>query len=336
MDVSASVSAGPISADADFSFSKTTTDSSSIESKKTETYDIKFNGPAADGIDHDNDLFYLWLNPVLSVSVDRKNRISWELGMDGPTMTIQYVPVAWLKNPSLMPPGVKQLLDAAGLRQSDYASILSTNPFASGASAIDTNRYWPLTQSFPYKPPLTAPDPVPTETYTVQNSVTSTSTHTEEVEYGVSVSVSAGLKAPFSASLKVTQSFQWTNTNSQSQQSQSSQSASVTIGGPAFGYTGLTDLLAYWDSVYSSFMFAFPTEPPSATGMIVDKLSRPVAHQAVTLTVGSTKLTGFTDSKGEYRFYNSSSGHGTLTVGGKDFAVSVGPGVPKSSLQLTI
>jgi len=339
IDVSATVTAGPITANADFNFSKTTTDSSSVECKKSESYDIKLNGPAADGINHDDDIFYLWLNPILYVTVDRKNNVNWELGIDGPPpMEIQWVSVAGLKNPNnpnLMSPGTKKLLDAAGLAQSDYANILSTNPLASGPSAIDLNRYWPLTQSFPYEPPIQASDPVPTETYTVQNSVTNTSTHTEEVQYGVSVSVSAGLKEPFSLSLKVTESFQWTNTNSQSQQTESSQSASVTIGGPAFGYTGPTDLLAYWDSVYSTFMFAFPSSPPSATGLIVDQLGKPVAHKPVTLAVGTNTLTGFTDSKGEYRFYQSVSGQGKLSVEGKDFVVSVGPGAAKATLRLT-
>jgi hypothetical protein len=175
-------------------------------------------------------------------------------------MVIQYVTVGWLKNPSSMPLEVEQQLGAAGLKPSDYSMILSTNPFASGAKTIDPNRYLPISQSFQYEPPDNASDPVPTETYTVQNSVTQTSTHTSQVQYGVSISVSTGIKVPFEASLKVTGSFEWTNTASSSLSNQSSQSASVTIGGPAFGYTGPTDLVAYWDTVYNSFMFAFPSQ----------------------------------------------------------------------------
>lgn len=260
MDINASVGGDigvvNVGGSVDFSFSKTKTDSSSVESKKSESYEIKVNGPAADGINHDHDLFYLWLNPILSVAIGRKNNLNWELSTDGPTMDILYVYVAWLKKPSSMPSDVKHRLDAAGLTQSDYASILSSNPFASGAGAIDPKRYWPLTQSFPYETPVNAADPVPTTTYTFQNSTTRTSTQTQEVQYGVSISLSEGIKTPFTESLKVTGSFQWTNTNSQSIQNQSSQSASVTIGGPAFGYTGPNELLAYWDSVYNSFMFA--------------------------------------------------------------------------------
>jgi hypothetical protein len=33
--------------------------------------------------------------------------------------------------------------------------------------------------------------------------------------------------------------------------------ASVAVGGPAYGYTGPTNVLVYWDTIYSSFMFAF-------------------------------------------------------------------------------
>ena len=82
-------------------------------------------------------------------------------------------------------------------------------------------------------------------------------------------------------------------------------------------------------------MFAFPTEPPSAGGMIVDQLGKPIAHEAVTLTVGSIKLTGFTDSKGAYRFYNCPSGQGKLTIRATDFALTVGPNVPAPTLRLT-
>ena len=32
----------------------------------------------------------------------------------------------------------------------------------------------------------------------------------------------------------------------------------ATVGGPSFNYTGPTNILVYWDSVYHSFMFAFP------------------------------------------------------------------------------
>jgi hypothetical protein len=48
-----------------FNFSDTSTDSSSIAIQKVETFDIKLPGPAADGIDHNRDVFVLLLNPLL-------------------------------------------------------------------------------------------------------------------------------------------------------------------------------------------------------------------------------------------------------------------------------
>jgi hypothetical protein len=96
---------------------------------------------------------------------------------------------------------------------------------------------------FPYLPPLTESDPVPTATYAQQNVVTNTSTHTVQTQHGVNVSVSAGIKTPFTASLKVTGSLQWTNTGSVAATTASSQTASMTVGGPAFGYKGPTNVL---------------------------------------------------------------------------------------------
>jgi len=87
-------------------------------------------------------------------------------------MIIQAVRVGGLKNPSPMPPGLKQQLTAAGLTAADYAAILAVDPFASGATAIDPNRFLPTTFSFPYNPPLTAADPVAALKYTQSNTVT--------------------------------------------------------------------------------------------------------------------------------------------------------------------
>ncbi len=220
LDISASVGIDlgvvSASASADFSFSETETSNSSIEYKKSESYQITVPGPATDGIDHGEDKFYLMLNPIISGTVDRKNNASWELGIDGSTMNIQWVAVKWLKNPSIMPPGVKQELDAAGLTQFDYAEILKADPFASGPAAINQSRYWRVQMTLPYEPPVNPADKPALTTYNLQNSETQTSTHTEEVQYGVSITIEEKTDIPFTQSLKTTASFQWTNTNSQS------------------------------------------------------------------------------------------------------------------------
>jgi hypothetical protein len=312
-----------LGASGDFTASQTTTQTSQVNINKGANYQINVTGPNADGIHHNNDLFYLWLNPQLNVTVDHLGNVAWEIAVNGQEMLIQYVYVEWLQNPSSMPPGVAQNLAAAGLTTADYAQILACDPFSSGATAIDPNRFVPTLNSFPYEPPLAAGDPVPTMTYTQTSATTTTNSQEVQTQYGVSASVSAGIQTPFSASIKVTGSLQWTNTSTSTQTTGSTQQASVTVGGPAFGYTGPTDILVYWDTVYLSFMFAFATGNPSASGTVHDSAGNPVPHQAMTLTVGGITLSTFTNSRGQFNFYGAAPGQGTVTVGNQHFIVAI-------------
>lgn len=124
-----------------FGFSENTTDSSSILIQKAETFDIKIPGPATDGIDHNHDVFVLLLNPLLTVAQFPGNQVQVAMGVDGPTMNIQYVYAGWLNGAAAMAPGVKRQLDAAGLDAEDYQKILGTNPFQSGSTVINTDRF---------------------------------------------------------------------------------------------------------------------------------------------------------------------------------------------------
>jgi hypothetical protein len=328
--VSASVGPDASAVMGGFTRSETNTDSSSIDIKKSWTYDLSVAGPPTDGIDHDKDRFYLWLNPMLTITIDPDNNLDWELGVDGPTMMIQYVEVAWLKDPSKFPPGVKRDLDAAGLTPADYATILDTDPFSYGKTDFDPNRFLPTTQSFPYEPPDSANDPVPVEKYTQTNTVTYTAGHTTTVVYGVSIGGS--IHVPILGSLKLSGAFEWTDTSSSVSTLASSQSATVTVGGPAFGYAGPTDVLVYWDTVFNSWMFRFPNELPSLSGAIVNRHGKSVARRPVRLSGQSHAFGTVTDSKGQYRFYGTPSGKVQISIHGEDFAVDVGPNTTHAPL----
>jgi hypothetical protein len=305
----------------DFSLSNTSGDNSSLDIKKTASLDITTVGPATDGINHDEDVIYLWLKPQVNVTVDPGNNLNWQLGVSGPTMIVQYVHVGWLKKPATMPPGLQQQFAAAGITSADYANILATNPFASGATAIDANRFLPTTFSFPYNPPLTATDPVPALKYVQTNSVTNTASHSSQTQYGVGLSAAGTI---FSVALKAAGQLQWTNTSSSGTTNGTSQSATVVVGGPAFGYTGPTDVLVYWDTIYNSYMFAFVSEAPSASGIIQDKAGKPVAHQAVTLAAGTRTFNTFTDTKGQYRFYRTPAGPAKVSAVNEQFSIAAG------------
>jgi hypothetical protein len=243
----------------DFTASQTSTTTSQVSITKGVNNQIIVPGPGENGIDHRYDLFYLWLNPQLNVTVDHLGNVAWEIGVNGQDMLIQYVYAEWLLNPNVMPPGVAEALAGAGLTTADYDQILACNPFYAGAATGDPNRVVPLepgrfvltTHSFPYEPPQASGDPVPTTTYTLTSATTTTDTQQTQTQYTVSASVSVGFGVIWESTVKVTGSLQWTNTSASTQTTGSTQQASVTVAGPAFGYTGPTDVLVYWDTVYS-------------------------------------------------------------------------------------
>jgi hypothetical protein len=262
--------------------------------------------------------------------------LRWGIAVDGPTMLVQYVYAGWLKNPSTMPANVASVLSSRGLTTTDFAQILAMDPFAAASTAIDAARFQLTGQSLPYIPPYAAADPVPTTTYKQTASTTSTTTHQAQTQYSVGITESLGIKGPITGGLKIANSLQWTNTSSFEGSAESSESASVTIGGPAFGYTGPTDVLVYWDTIFGSFMFAFATVAPAASGNLTDASGNPVTGQPLTLTLtaGGQRLTTFTDSRGSYRFYGPVQGSGIVSAGSQQFSVATGPGAPGSTLRL--
>jgi hypothetical protein len=334
VSVSMSVGFAGSSVDSDFGYSTTSTDSTSIDVQKVHESRVLVKGSSQNGIDHDYDTFYLWLNPEFRVTLDNTNTLDSQLDINGTTMLIQYVYVSWLKNPSTMPAGLKQILNKAGLTEEDYAEILKTNPFASGESKLDPDRYLPTTHSFPYLPPPKPNDPVPTLTYTQKSTLARSASHTAQTQYNMGYSVTAGIDGLFKASLKTSQSLEWTNSATTGSSKTSAQQASVTIGGPSYGYDGPTDVRVYWDTVFSSFVFRFAEEAPSVSGRLIDAEGSPVASEPVTLAAGHNEFTTFTDHQGGFRFYGASGDEGEVSARDKRLKVQLGAGQPLASLAI--
>jgi len=247
-----------LGASAQFTASKATQDSLAVQKSTSTSNDIKVFGPDHDGIDHAADMFVLWLNPLLNISIDSQNNITWELGVDGAQMDIVYVYVSWLQNPQSMPAGLATALAQRGLTTTDYANILNLDPFASGSTFIDPNRFLLLNQPpYDYEPPLDPNSQSPVNTHQQSNTTTQTASHQVSTQTGVSFEISAGIRAPFTASLSVSESFNWTDTSSQSTAKTQTQTAGLALGGPAYGYSGPIRIAVYWDTIYNSFMFAF-------------------------------------------------------------------------------
>jgi hypothetical protein len=314
-------------------FTQTTDTISSIAVKKTDTFDVKVPGPAdgADGINHDFDVILVWLNPVVQFTLTGNNTAQWTgLGFDGndPANEVDVVPlyVSWLKNPSTMPPDIAAALartwadpnidgTGPGLTGDDLLAILQRDPFsdpayvlslAPGATTSDDKRFdLQIGETMAYEPPPMNGQPF-TETFGLNYQTTQTEglKATDEFTVGFSVEFSADVTIPIATWLTINlnakaskaREFDWKNVATQTASQANTQSATVSLTGPATGYTGPTDLQVFKDNVYGTFMFAF--NPFSSTASFI--LWTPTDSQTVaaggvtTYSISTLSLSGFT------------------------------------------
>lgn len=241
--------------------SKTIGDSNSLQIQSTAAAQLSLKGPAADGIDHDYDIFYIWLNPIISVNATPQNAATWALGFTGPEPNVIDVQVGELKNPPTIPRTHNMTtLQQAGLTQSDFDTILKSDPFAfdpvAGPGTTPAgNRYTKLKQAGNPVVYSFLTGETPGAMLTLTNAQTDTSTSTVTNNYGVTASATAGAGKLFQASLSF--SFQWTNSASKATLTGQTQTATFTIAQPSVNWTGAHDIDIYWDGLYSSFMFAY-------------------------------------------------------------------------------
>jgi hypothetical protein len=258
----------------------------------------------------------LWLNPTVQLSLTPASA-AWKLSPNT-TADIQYVYVGWLKNPSQMPPGVVQRLQTYGINGQDYQQILKADPFANGNTAINPGRYQMVNTTFPYEPPFSQNDPVPTYSFILNFSSGATSTSSTQNDYkvGVEASGSLGFLGLCKASFKTAASWNWTCTDTRVKATGTSESASTIVGGPAFGYSGPTDMGVYYDTLYKTFLFA-PVENalPALKGSVTRAGGRAAAGKEITVVASGKKYRTFTNGRGEYRLFGSISGPLRLQVG---------------------
>jgi hypothetical protein len=318
--------AGFASISASGGYSVTNGSSNSLAISKKEETQISASGGTSDGIDHDRDAIWLWLNPRVNLAICG-SKTDWTLGTRGASdLRLQYVYVGHLKNPSLMPPGVAAELAAHGITPAHYPDILTHDPFANGSTSVDTNRFVQTTTSFPYEPPYEPGDAPMNYQLTLTNETTSSNTSTYEKQYKVGVEISGGNKFTSWAglSLKVNSEFVWTNQKQTTSSTTSTESATVKVTGPSFGYAGPTNLAVYYDTLYKTFMFKPITYDEDLGGFVFDINGLAVAHQLVTMTVNGVQHQTITGLDGRYRFFDIEPGRGEVKVDNVVQPVSVG------------
>lgn len=301
-----------------FEASQSSTDSQSVEIKKSTTSTITQVGPSQDGIKHDEDEIWLLLKPTVNLALS-SSTTEWMLA--NTRSPVQYVHVGWLNGHEAMPPGVASALQSAGITPQVYPEILARDPLANGSPSLDSPRYVSINTTFPYEPPYSQNDSVPTSTYNISNSLSKTIGKEADDTFKVQLSLSAtgNFLTLFTLKIKDTASWEWTNKSSNTSSAGTSQSAQLTIGGPAYGYTGATVVQVYFDTIYKTFAFALV--PGNAAevalkGTLLTPSGAAAAYKQVSLSESGKKHLTFTNAKGEFTFYGDISGKATVQAHG--------------------
>jgi hypothetical protein len=253
-------------------WTETKENTGSVTINKTTTNGLSVPGPGDSnaGIDHNADIIGLWINPETDFKVTSPTAAQWNFSFDqrdpANAVDVQYVYVAWLKNPALMPPGVQQALSRTwagpgqGLTTDDYAAILQRDPFANGNTTVDSRRFdLQAGQTFTYLPPPCGYQPFTQSYSNAYNTTTAygqTATDSYQVGYTKTTQQGFGdwLQVNFTSGLNLT----WTNGWGHQNSSANGQSATFHITGPSdCNYSGPTSVQVYQDNVYGTFMFKF-------------------------------------------------------------------------------
>jgi hypothetical protein len=325
------------SAGVSFDYSASTSNKQSLDITKSASTTITKPGPSRDGIDHDEDEIWLWLNPTIELSLTPTSA-TWGLGKN-PQADIQKVYVGQLKGRSEIPNGVLDRFKAYGITAQEYPEILKADPPANGTIVV--NRFQSLNTTFPYEPPYAPSEQPSTLTFKAEYKSTSSSeeTYAWETSVGASVKGSLGFIALAKTEMKYEDKWTWTGSNTSSSSTSTSQSASVTVGGPAYGYSGPTDIAVYYDLIYNTFLFApvdTTLQPLSLHGSVKNSSGKAAGGKEVGLVANGVKYRTFTNTKGEYRIFGKISGPLQLHAGGVKRQLSQLPADRKADIVLPI
>jgi hypothetical protein len=256
--------------------------SSSVAFNATATNSDVVPGPASStvGIDHDYDIIWVWLNPMVTLAVGPNTVVNTGLAYnaadDAAEMEVVPLYATWLKNPSTIPASVAARLarswdtsGVGGLTTEDYQIILAADPFEASSTYdpnADAGHRFDLQegQTFNYEPPPAGGQPL-TETLTLLTNTVSTAgqgatngtSTTYSLDFDSGADVVASLEFDVSFANTYTTSDKWNATTTTG----STQTASLSLVGPQAtdNYTGPTGIQVWRDNIYGSFMF-YPVE----------------------------------------------------------------------------
>jgi hypothetical protein len=293
-----------------FGYASDDSDSSSADITQTTSVTLSDPGPNADGLDHNNDIIYLWLAPTVSLTGNScGNKVSWGFGTS--TGIVKYVYAGWLKDPSTMPQDVAEALGVSGITTAEYSNILALDPLANGGVPTSP-RYTDAYFNFPYEPPKLGNTSTPATTTTLNNSNTYTDGATTSTTYSVGGSISNVL-----SKIGVSATGSWTWTSETDNSTGGNYTAILSVAGPSSAYTAATNATTfkiYRDNLYNTY--AFVPIPATASPTLVGTAAQPIAGQVVTATgTGGVTYHTVTNAKGEYKFFGPAATNAKIVTG---------------------
>ena len=273
ISVSAGIAAwgpgGKITGTETTSYTQGTSSSSSVSINKTTSISNRTSGPANSfvGVDHDYDVIWLWLNPVLPLTFPNPNNpnvLQWDgYGYDPndqPGLDVFPVFVGWLNGDIPLPPDAAQVLartwasgyiwgpgQGPGLTGpgpgTDFATIVQADPFwqcdqspANCPTTVDLTRYTiSANQPLIYEQAPVGGQPI-NQTYQLQYSNTSTqgqgTTSTFSQGFSLEEQVGGLFGIGLSMDFKQSNTLTWTTTVNTSITNTSGSTAAASITGP--------------------------------------------------------------------------------------------------------
>jgi hypothetical protein len=337
---------------ASFAQTNTTANSTTFSITSTSTTGSQLTS-TKDGIDHTQDRFFIWLNPLITVRQTGAKTAVYEVGTaNGNPMDVIDVSLAELQNPSTIPAskmGVQiihgvSLPGLSTLQPSDFANLAAMDTLTSitGAPA-DTARYVYVDSE-----PLEGPDAKGADA--VKNNITAAdgaaTAHVQTETTNLAASLQSGGKVDipgiFTFSLTVTNSMIWNMSNSAGQTSATTNAATGSLGTAQAGCYESVDI--YSDTMFHTFAFVtanptcsplprqpgqpiVPVSSPVLSGTLDDASGHAEAHKTVTITLpGGAVRRVVTNSKGQYLVYASPAGTARIEALGVTSQATITPG----------
>lgn len=281
------VASGSVTGNSSTTWSEEADTSASVSLNRSTTQSDEVRGPTSSlGVNHDYDVIWLWLNPLVNFNVGPgQNTLVWT-GYSYDThdqfdMDVYPVYVGYLNGHFTIPSDVAHVLSRSwatnqtwpsgqgpGLTSADFATILAADPFSNpsysipaGSSTSPDGRFTVTdNQNISYTPPPPGGNPI-TETYVESYQTTQTqgqgAKYTFQQGFGTDTSFSTGVILKLSVDIKTQNTLTWNNQWSTTRTNTTGQSASLSVTGPAASdnYTGPTEFVVYQDNIYGTFMF---------------------------------------------------------------------------------